>query len=77
MGKYVDSKVWLKIPGGVVGWELSDLNRKIDKFNAFPWASEVDFFDWLSWEMNDGNDYQGFSLIWNSKLLAKVHFIRR
>ena len=76
MEKYVDSKVWLVVTGGVVGWDLSDLNRRIDQFNSFPWASEADFFQWLSWEEDDGYDYQGFSVLWHSKLMAYVHRIK-
>lgn len=75
--KYCDSKVWLRTGSGVVGWDVSELNSKIDKFNSFSWAPETDFFQWLSWSENDGNDYQGFSMLWNSKLMADVHYIRR
>ena len=77
MNKYVDSKVWLRVTGGVVGWEIEDLNSKIDEFNSYPWAPEVDFFDWLLWKEDDGNDYQGFSGLWYSKLLTQVHHIRK
>lgn len=77
MERYVDSKVWLRVPGGVVGWELIELNAKIDEFNSFSWAPEADFFDWLSWAEDDGNDYQGFSVLWNSKLDSEVHIIRK
>ena len=37
MEKYVDSKVWLTVTGGVVGWDVSDLNARIDEFNSLPW----------------------------------------
>lgn len=77
MGKYVDSKVWLSVTGGVVGWDLIELNAKIDEYNSFSWAPEADFFDWLSWAEDDGNDYHGFSVLWRSKLDSEVHTIRR
>ena len=74
--KYKDSKVWLRTSSGVVGWDVSDINRRIDEFNSFSWAQEADFFQWLSWEEDDGNDYQGFSAVWSSKLMADVHQIK-
>jgi len=74
--KYCDTKVWLRTGSGVVGWDVTDLNCKIDEYNSFPWADEADFFDWLSWDVNDGYDYQGFSVLWNSKLMRHVHPIR-
>lgn len=77
MGMYVDSKVWLRVSGGVVGWDISDLNSRIDEFNSFPWAKEADFFQWLSWIEDDGHDYQGFDVLWHSKLLSDIHRIRR
>lgn len=75
MEKYVDSKVWLTVPGGVVGWDLLDINAKIDEFNSL--GIEADFFDYLTWAEDDGNIYQGFSVLWNSKLMADVHTIRK
>ncbi len=76
--KYVDTKVWLRTDDGkVVGWDLLDLNGKIDEFNSFPWAPEADFFDWLSWAEDDGYHYEGYSAIWSSKLMRDVHPIRR
>ena len=76
--KYVNSKVWLRTgSGGVVGWNVLDLNAKIDEFNSFSWAPEADFFQWLSWAEDDGNDYQGFSMLWNSQLMKDVHPIRK
>lgn len=75
--KYKDSKVWLRTSSGVVGWDLQDLNARIDEFNLFPWASEADFFDWLSWVEDDDNDYQGFSVLWYSILMKDVHRIRK
>ena len=75
---YKDTKVWLCNGSGyVIGWDLEDINRKIDEFNSFPWAPEADFFQWLSWEVNDGNDYQGFAVYWSSKLMKDVHPIRK
>lgn len=73
---YKDSKVWLQTTSGVVGWDVDELNQRIDQFNSFPWAHEADFFQWLSWEEDDDNDYQGFSVLWNSKLMERVHPIR-
>lgn len=73
--KYRDSKVWLRTGSGVVGWDVDELNKRIDEFNSFSWASEADFFQWLSWVEDDGNDYQGFSLLWKSALMSKVHTI--
>lgn len=32
--KYVDSKVWLTVPGGVEGWDVDELNRRIDQWNS-------------------------------------------
>lgn len=75
--KYKDSKVWLRTSSGVVGWDVSELNQKIDEFNSFTWAPEADFFQWLSWDVDDGNDYQGFSALWDSVQMSKVHLIRR
>lgn len=75
--KYVDRKVWLRDgAGNVHGWDLEEINRKIDEFNSFPWAPEADFFQWLSYDVDDGNDYQGFSVSWTSKLMKDVHPIR-
>lgn len=76
--KYCDTKVWLRTgSGGVVGWNVLDLNAKIDEFNSFSWAPEADFFQWLSRAEDDGNDYQGFSMLWNSQLMKDVHPIRK
>ena len=75
--KYVDSKVWLRTGSGVVGWNLIEINAKIDEFNSFPWAPEADFFQWLSWAEDDGNDYQSFSVLWGSQLMCDVHPIRK
>ena len=74
--KYKDSKVWLRTSSGVVGWDIDALNSRIDEFNSFPWAPDADFFDWLSWIEEDGNDYQGFSVLWYSVLMTSVHLIR-
>ena len=74
MEKYVDSYVWLRTTGGVIGWKLEDINTRIDEFNSIPWASEVDFWQWLSFE--DGKDYKGFSGLWYSTELLKVHKIK-
>ena len=38
---------------------------------------EADFFQWLSFDVDDGNDYQGFSVYWHSKLMKDVHPIRK
>lgn len=73
---YKDSKVWLRTTSGVAGWDVEPLNKRIDEFNSYSWASEADFFQWLSWVEDDGNDYHGFSVLWNSKLMARVHSIR-
>lgn len=75
--KYKDTKVWLRTPSYVVGWDIEPLNKRIDEFNSFSWATEADFFQWLSWVEDDGNDYQGFSVLWNSILMVKVHLIRK
>ena len=78
MGKYVDSKVWLRVPGGVEGWNVIDLNYYIDRWNSprmEPFHSVCDFFEWLSYE--EGRTIYGFSVLWKSKLDSKVHIIRR
>lgn len=75
--KYKDSKVWLRTASGVAGWDVEPLNKRIDEFNSYSWATEADFFQWLSWVEVDGNDYQGFSVLWNSKLMVQVHQIRK
>ena len=67
--------VWLRIPGGVAGWELDKLNEKIREYNRFYYRFS-DFWEWLSWDT--GESYSGFSAIWNDKnpLMAKVLTIR-
>ena len=76
MEKYVNSRVWLRVPGGVEGWNAEDINARIDDYNAFhfPWASSADFWHWLSYE--EGKDYTGFSGLWYSTELLKVHKIK-
>ena len=78
MEKYVDSKVWLRSCGCVIGWDLEELNSYIDKWNSSSFAiirHLTDFWTWLSWET--GQDLRGFSALWNSKLDSKVHTVRR
>lgn len=75
--KYVDSKVWLKVPGGVEGWNLEDLNARIDEWNslAFKFIRTIStFFEWLSYE--EGRTIYGFSALWNSTLDSDVHHIK-
>lgn len=75
--RYVDSKVWLAVPGGVEGWDIDELNSRIDEWNS-PANKGVrslgDFFGWLSYV--EGRYIYGFDAIWHSKLLAKVHMIK-
>ena len=76
MGKYVDTKVWLSVPGGVEGWEPNELNRYIDRWNSPNMKlirSYCDFFGWLSDE--EGRTIYGFSF-WRSRLDSKVHIIK-
>lgn len=76
--KYVDSKVWLRSWGCVIGWDLDDVNAYIDKWNSSSFAvirQISDFWAWLSWETD--TPLYGFSALWNSKLDLKVHTIRR
>lgn len=77
MGKYVDSKVWLIVPGGVEGWTVEDLNAYIDRWNSSNMKlirSLGDFFGWLSYE--EGRTIYGFSVLWKSKLDSKLHIIK-
>ena len=73
--RYVDTKIWLRVPGGVSGWDLDDLNEWIDKWNKQPQLHFFGtFWDWLSWKT--GETYYGFSGLWASRLLEKVHRIK-
>lgn len=74
--KYVDSRVWLKVPGGVEGWDVDELNKRIDQWNSPNNAmvrSLGNFFDWLSYE--EGRYIYGFDFLWHSKQLSKLHRI--
>jgi hypothetical protein len=75
--KYVDSKVWLKVPGGVEGWDVDELNSRIDEWNS-PSNSLVrslgDFFQWLSYV--EERPIYGFSVLWHSKQLSNLHRIK-
>lgn len=77
MKKYVDSKVWLSVPGGVEGWTVEDLNAYIDRWNS-PQLKLIrslgTFFQWLSYE--EGRTIYGFSVLWKSKLDSKLHIIK-
>ena len=71
--KYVDQYVWLSVPGGVEGWDLDELNSKIDFYNRNGlFRFGLNFFEWLSLDTNE--TYNGFSW-WRSKLDSKVHRI--
>lgn len=76
MSNYVDSKVWLSVPGGVEGWDIDDLNKCIDEWNS-PSNKLVrslgTFFQWLSY--HEGRTINGFSF-WKSKLDSQVHPIK-
>ena len=75
--RYVDTAVWLSVPGGVEGWNLSALNDRIDRWNhkVYPLIGQVcSFWDWLSDE--EGQTYYGFSILWRSKLFSHVHSIK-
>lgn len=76
MSKYVDSKIWLRVPGGVEGWDLDELNARIDEFNRIPsgFRSSVSFWDWLSY--HEGRDLYGLSGLWWSKLTSQLHIIK-
>ncbi len=75
--KYVDSKVWLTVPGGVEGWSVEELNSRIDEWNS-PSNSYIrslgNFFEWLSYV--EGRYIYGFDTLWHSKLLSKLHRIK-
>ena len=72
---YVHTKVWLRTPQGVTGWSVEEINRRIDYWNShkslYMYGS---FWDWLSYE--EGETYYGFSLLWASNLMSKVHTIK-
>ena len=75
MSKYVDTKIWISTFGGVIGFDLEEINQRIDEYNSDSWLrNNVDFWDWLS------DHYEtylmGFSYLWKSKLMSKVHRIR-
>ena len=77
MDKYVDSKVWLNVPGGVEGWDVEELNSYIDIWNSSAMCgirSLGSFFGWLSYEI--GRPVTGFSVLWRSKLDSQIHFIK-
>lgn len=75
MSKYVDSKVWLRSSGCVVGWDPDRLNEYIDRYNRLTLHKYgVDFWTWLSYET--GEYYTGFSVLWASKLDSKIHIIK-
>ena len=74
--KYVDQYVWLRGDGCVIGVNLDYLNQKIDYYNSSSYlVRENCFWEWLSYE--EGENFYGFSGIWVSKLMSKVHIIRR
>ena len=78
MAKYVDTKVWLTIDGGVEGWDVDELNRYIDKWNSSEFKmirSLGYFFQWLSHER--GYRIYGFNLLWKSRLDSLVHRIKK
>ena len=78
MAKYVDSKIWLRITGGVEGWDLDDLNRYIDRWNGPDMKcvrSWGNFWEWLSYER--GYEIHGFSALWWSELCSRIHTIKR
>ena len=71
------SYVWLLRGGrGVIGFDLEELNSKIDEYNRhpYPW---MDFWDWLSFEYDDV--ITGFDALWNhgNPLMSDVHTIRK
>ena len=75
--KYVDSKVWLTVSGGVEGWTVGDLNRRIDEWNSPSnrvIRSLAGFFDWLSYV--EEREIYGFSVLWRSKLDCQIHRIK-
>ena len=76
MDKYVNTRVWLAVPGGVEGWTLEDLNARIDEWNSPEYKlirSLGTFFQWLSFE--EGRTIYGFSF-WRSRLDSSVHHIK-
>lgn len=74
---YKNTKVWLKCFGYVVGFDVDELNKYIRQYNRdiFPYGN---FFDWLTYELNDRNSYCGFAPIWNDKnpLMNKLVMIK-
>ena len=62
--------VWLKIPGGVECWKVSELNKYIRKYNTSiaPFVKENCFFDYLSYET--GETYYRIWEYNGSKLLS-------
>ena len=76
MALHVDSKVWLVVPGGVEGWDIEDLNARIDEWNSPEFKSIRSlgtFFQWLSYA--ECRTIYGFSSV-RSKLDSKVHIIK-
>ena len=71
--KYVDSRVWV-VSNGIVGFDLDEINRHIDIYNR-EYYRYTDFWTYLSEEVGFG--CYGFSALWHSKLMSKVHTIRR
>ncbi len=66
--------VWISVPGGVVGMNLSYLNDKIDQFNKSEYlVNYASFWEWFSWE--EGETYRGLSF-WQRDT-SKIHQIKR
>lgn len=61
--------VWVKIPGGVMGFEPSEINKfnqeykKIEKYGLDYWG----YFNWYFQDELDGRIAKGFSASWNDQ----------
>lgn len=64
-----DRLVWVKIPGGVKGFEPSEINRfnreykKLEKFGVDYW----NYFNFYFQDELDGCLADGFSALWNDQ----------
>lgn len=75
MEKYVDQYIWIRTDGGVIGYDLEYITRKITEYNNNSiLVKYLSFWDWLTYE--EGINLYGFSSLWHSKLMSKLPIIK-
>ena len=76
---YKDTKVWVKVAGGVAGFDLEEISSYITKYNNLHISEFVDFWTFLACELDEvPGTFEGFSALWNDKnpLVSKLPAIR-